>query len=70
MLPAVNYYHKAPHLGCCSNPRSASDFHIRLIQQIATNCQNCVKNAPKIAKSQNVTKKNANKFHSVDNIKK
>ena len=24
-LPAVNYYHKALHLGCCSNPRSASD---------------------------------------------
>ena len=24
-LPAVNYYHKALHLGCCSSPRSASD---------------------------------------------
>ena len=23
-LPAVNYYHKVLHLGCCSNPRSAS----------------------------------------------
>ena len=23
-LPAVNYYHKALHLGCCSSPRSAS----------------------------------------------
>ena len=25
-LPAVNYYHKALHLGCCSSPRSASDY--------------------------------------------
>ena len=24
MLQAVNYYHKAPHLGYCSSPRSAS----------------------------------------------
>ena len=23
-IPAVNYYHKALHLGCCSSPRSAS----------------------------------------------
>ena len=23
-LPAVNYYHKALHLGCCCSPRSAS----------------------------------------------
>ena len=22
---AVNYYHKALHLGCCGSPRSASD---------------------------------------------
>ena len=25
-LPAVNFYHKALHLGCCSSPRSAFDF--------------------------------------------
>ena len=25
-LPAVNYYHKALHLGCCSSPRSASVY--------------------------------------------
>ena len=25
-LEAVNYYHKALHLGCCSSPRSASAF--------------------------------------------
>ena len=25
-LPAVNYYHKALHLGCCSSPRSASSY--------------------------------------------
>ena len=25
-LPAVNYYHKTLHLGCCSSPRSASDY--------------------------------------------
>ena len=25
-LPAVNCYHKALHLGCCSSPRSASDY--------------------------------------------
>ena len=24
-LPAVNYYHKALHLGCSSSPRSVSD---------------------------------------------
>ena len=24
MLPAVNYYHKALHLECCSSPRSVS----------------------------------------------
>ena len=24
MNPAINYYHKALHLGCCSSPRSAS----------------------------------------------
>ena len=24
-LEAVNYYHKALHLGCCSSPRSASE---------------------------------------------
>ena len=24
-LKAVNYYHKALHLGCCNSPRSASD---------------------------------------------
>ena len=23
-LPAINYYHKALHLGCCSSPISAS----------------------------------------------
>ena len=27
-LPAVNYYHKALHLRCCSSPRSASGVHI------------------------------------------
>ena len=25
LLEAVNYYHKALHLGCCSSPRSASE---------------------------------------------
>ena len=25
LLPAVNYYHKELHLGCCSSPRSASE---------------------------------------------
>ena len=24
-VTAVNYYHKALHLGCCSSPRSASE---------------------------------------------
>ena len=28
---AVNYYHKALHLGCCSSPRSASD-HITVLK--------------------------------------
>ena len=28
-LPAVNYYHKALHLGCCSSPRSASKLYFR-----------------------------------------
>ena len=26
----VNYYHKAPHLGCCSIPRSASGSQNRI----------------------------------------
>ena len=25
-LEAVNYYHKALHFGCCSSPRSASEY--------------------------------------------
>ena len=25
LLPAVNYYHKVLHLGCCSSPRSTSE---------------------------------------------
>ena len=25
IVTAVNYYHKALHLGCCSSPRSASE---------------------------------------------
>ena len=25
-LEAVNYYHKVLHLGCCSSPRSVSDY--------------------------------------------
>ena len=28
-LPAVNYYHKALHLGCCGSPRSAPDCSLR-----------------------------------------
>ena len=28
---AVNYYHKAFHLGCCSSPRSASDYLLIVI---------------------------------------
>ena len=27
-ISAVNYYHKAPHLGCCNSPRSASALEI------------------------------------------
>ena len=27
-VPAVNYYHKALHLGCCNSPRSASGHSI------------------------------------------
>ena len=26
-ISAVNYYHKVLHLGCCSSPRSASNFN-------------------------------------------
>ena len=26
LLPAVNCYHKELHLGCCSSPRSASEY--------------------------------------------
>ena len=29
-LEAVNYYHKALHLGCCSSPRSAFDKYLEL----------------------------------------
>ena len=25
-IPAVNYYHKAVRLGCCSSPRSAPEY--------------------------------------------
>ena len=28
-IPAVNYYHKALHLGCCSSPRSAFGNNIK-----------------------------------------
>ena len=28
LLQAVNYYHKALHLGCCSSPRSASGISL------------------------------------------
>ena len=27
-VPAVKYYHKALHLGCCSSPRSASERYM------------------------------------------
>ena len=27
---AVNYYHKALHLGCCSSPRSASETYFQI----------------------------------------
>ena len=30
-LPAVNYYHKALHLGCRSSPRSASDYMLYVL---------------------------------------
>ena len=30
LLPAVNYYHKAFHLGCYSSPRSASEYGFSL----------------------------------------
>ena len=32
-VPAVKYYHKALHLGCCSSPRSASDNVVITISQ-------------------------------------
>ena len=31
MAEAVNYYHKALHLGCCSSTRSASDNYGRSV---------------------------------------
>ena len=31
LLPAVNYYHKALHLGCCSSPRSAPGFYLPVL---------------------------------------
>ena len=33
-LESVNYYHKALHLGCCRNPRSASEFGQREILSV------------------------------------
>ena len=33
-LPAVNYYHKVLHLGCCSSPRSGSDFFIIVLPNV------------------------------------
>ena len=37
-LPAVNYYHKALHLGCCSSPRSAS---VILVQPLVVEISKC-----------------------------
>ena len=37
MLEAVNYYHKALHLGCCSSPRSA--FALESLFQTATTAE-------------------------------
>ena len=31
---AVNYYHKALHLGCCSSPRSASDIFKSIFRRV------------------------------------
>ena len=33
-LEAVSYYHKALHLGCCSSPRSASEYYNVAIQHL------------------------------------
>ena len=30
LLPAVNYYHKALHLGCCSSPTTTSESDNKL----------------------------------------
>ena len=32
---AVNYYHKALHLGCCSSPRSASGLSAMVVASSA-----------------------------------
>ena len=37
-LEAVNYYHKALHLGCCSSPRSASAFYENIERHLTINC--------------------------------
>ena len=35
-LKAVNYYHKALHIGCCSSPRSTSDIdHVQFRMKFA-----------------------------------
>ena len=40
-LTAVNYYHKALHLGCCSSPRSASAYNSTVeFRQIFNNFEN------------------------------
>ena len=51
LLQAVNYYHKALHLGCCSSPRSASGmvvipcfelpFRSSIVNEAVAGCCRC-----------------------------
>ena len=47
MNPAINYYHKALHLGCCSSPRSASES----ITYSGKTCQSSLPSVPSLPRS-------------------
>ena len=47
LVPAINYYHKALHLGCCSSPRSASES----ITYSGKTCQSSLPSVPSLPRS-------------------
>ena len=57
MLPAVNYYHKALHLGRCSSPRSASAMMLFFKnKEISKERINLAENGETLSNSQKISK--------------